>query len=89
MVSILVRHKVEDYTAWREYFDSALDFRKQSGEESFQLFRSADDPNEVWALVKWESLEKAKAFLDSDELKTKMKESGVTEKPDIYFLDEA
>ena len=88
MAYTLTRHRVEDYMKWRDGFDAAADFRKASGEEAFQVFTSADKPNEVWVLNKWSSLEAAKTFMASDELKQKMKEVGVSEAPDIYFLDE-
>ena len=37
----------------------------------------------------WDSLEKARAFASSDELRERMQRAGVTGLPEVYFLDEA
>ena len=50
------------------------------------LFRNADDPNEVLLLFSAEDLDKAKAFTASDDLRRVMENSGVSDKPDVYFL---
>ena len=88
MVHVLVRHKVKDYTAWRAVFDGVKEMRDSGGETSFQVFTANDDPNNVWVLVGWDSLENAKAFFDDPKLKAAMQEAGVIEHPDIYYLDE-
>jgi len=62
---------------------------KEYGLLSEAVFQNSDDPNEVFVLVEFESKEKAEEYMNSDYLKEKMQESGVAEKPDIYFLDEA
>jgi len=88
MVHVFIRHKVEDYESWKEVFDGALEFGKSKGQMSFRLFRNNEDANEVIVISKWDSLENAKGFMFSDELKQKMKEAGVADEPTIYFLDE-
>jgi hypothetical protein len=40
----------------------------------------------VILLFETSDLGKARAFMSSDDLRQKMEESGVTDKPDIYFL---
>jgi hypothetical protein len=52
-----------------------------------QLFRSADDPNEVVMLFEWD-LEQARQFSQREELRAKMQEAGVLDPPDFYFLEE-
>ena len=88
MVYVLVRHKVKDYAAWRAVFDDVKEMRESGGETSFQIFTANDNPNEVWALVGWDTLERAKAFFDAPELKEAMGKAGVIEHPDFYYLDE-
>jgi len=89
MVYTLIRHNVEDFGKWKGLFDEHDSVRKEAGEESYQLFQSAGKPNEVTVLFNWESKEKAEAFLNSDELKDKMKEAGVLDAPEVTFLEEA
>jgi len=45
-----------------------------------------ENPNEVILLFSVEDFDKAKAFAASDELRQAMQKAGVSDKPDIYFL---
>jgi hypothetical protein len=39
-------------------------------------------------VFEWDSVENAKQFAGSDELREKMEEVGVIDRPDMYFLNE-
>lgn len=39
-------------------------------------------------LFEWDSLEKARKFAQSEDLRKTMQRAGVIDKPDLYFLDE-
>jgi len=88
MAHIIIRHKVKDYTEWKTAFDGFLETRRGAGEKSFQIFHSDDDPNNVWALFKWDSLDNARMFMASTDLKEAMGSAGVLEQPDVYFLED-
>ncbi len=88
MPYILVRHKVEDYARWKPIFDEHSATRRKSGSQGGQLFRNAQNPNEVVALFEWDDLENAQQFAQSDDLREKMQQAGVADQPDIYFLEE-
>lgn len=47
MAHLLVRHKVQDYAAWKLVFDEHNATRKSSGSKGGHLFRNANDPNEL------------------------------------------
>ena len=51
------------------------------------LLRNADDPNEVFIMSEVENLRKARDFAASSDLREKMQEAGVVDRPDIYFLE--
>jgi len=87
-VSLLIHHEVASYTDWKADFDSTLDWRRKNGECSCRIFQRAGKANDVNLLLEWESLEKARAFIDSDELKAKMQVAGVKGSPRIDFLNE-
>jgi heme-degrading monooxygenase HmoA len=89
MAFVLVRHKVEDYEKWKPVFDDHGIVRKTSGCKGGYVFRSADNPNEVMVLLEWEDHDRARQFTESENLKKTMEQAGVTDHPDIYFLDEA
>jgi hypothetical protein len=86
MPYVLVRHKVADFAKWKPGYDSHLPARQKAGLKEEHLLRNADDPNEVILLFEADDLQKAKEFAASADLREKMQEAGVADKPDIYFL---
>jgi quinol monooxygenase YgiN len=88
MVHVLVRHKVADFARWKELFDSHLNARMRAGELGFHLFQSVNDPRDVTLLLDWDSVEHARQFMGSDELKAKMEQAGVVGAPDVQFLED-
>ncbi|MGA7081134.1 MAG: hypothetical protein WBQ43_18775 [Terriglobales bacterium] len=88
MIHVLIHHEVADYLAWKAVFDSSLDWRRKHGERSCRIYRSAGNVNSLTLLFEWENLETARAFIASDELKTKMAGAGVKGAPQVEFLTE-
>jgi len=88
MINLLIHHQVADYTAWKAAFDSAFDWRRKNGECGCRIFRSAESVNDLTIFFEWESLEKARAFTASEELKAKMARAGVKGTPQFDFLSE-
>jgi hypothetical protein len=86
MPHVLIRHKVQDFAKWKPGYDAHLPARQAAGLTERLLARSADNPNEVILLFEARDLGKARAFASSADLKQKMQEVGVMDKPDIYFL---
>jgi heme-degrading monooxygenase HmoA len=87
MPTVIIRHKVADYGVWRPVFDEQGMLRRANGCQDGQIFRSADDPSEVVILLEWDDLERARLFVDSDDLREAMSRAGVTDRPDIWFLE--
>ena len=88
MPYLLIRHKVADYSKWKPMFDQHGATRKASGSRGGQLFRNANDPNDLVILFEWDDLEKARQFTQSEDLRQTMQRAGVADQPDIYFLEE-
>lgn len=89
MASMLVQHQVKDYAAWKKVYDSVKDLRTSNGELSDKIYRDVNDPNKLTVIFKWDSIENAKKYANSPELKAAMERAGVEGKPSIYFLNEA
>jgi heme-degrading monooxygenase HmoA len=89
MAHLLVHHKVEDYRKWKLAFDDHAAYRSKNGSKGGKVFRSSSDPNEVFVLLEWDSIENAKKFGQSDQTKEVMKEAGVLGMPAIHFVEEA
>jgi hypothetical protein len=69
-------------------YDAHLPAHKEAGFiKEVHLLRNADDPNETITMFEVESLQKARGFSASSDLREAMQKSGVVDKPDIYFLE--
>ncbi len=89
MAHLLVHHKVEDYKKWKPVFDEHSNFRSRNGSKGGRVFRDSKNPNEIFILFEWDSLDNAQKFSQSDDLKAVMMKAGVQGMPEIHFLEEA
>jgi len=87
MTTVSVHIKVADYTNWRKEYDSMDGTRRQFGATSDRVVRAASDPNEITVLTEWPSIEQAKAYTASPDLKAAMQRGGVVSQPDVAFLE--
>ncbi len=85
---LAVNLKVANYENWKKSFDGSAEVRKANGEISYQLFRKAEDPNDLVMLCQWHDAESARRFLHSDDLRAAQQESGVVQIPDCTVLQE-
>lgn len=88
MMHTIMRLKAKDYDKWKPVFDANSPARKAKGEKGGRLFHNVDDRSEVIIYLRWDTEENARKFFASEDLKNKMQEAGVSDKPDIYFLEE-
>ena len=86
MPYLLVRQKVSDYAQWKSVFDAHSLTRQANGSRGGQIFRSADDPNELVVLLEWDVLENARQFALSNEWREVMQRAGVVDQPTLCFL---
>ena len=82
----LARSKVADFAKWKPHYDAYLPACQKTGLKELYLLRNTDDPNEVFLLFEADDLQKAREFAASADLRERMQEAGVIDKPDIYFL---
>ncbi|MFI5024239.1 MAG: hypothetical protein ACHQRJ_21630 [Alphaproteobacteria bacterium] len=62
--------------------------RKATPATAHQVFQAVDDPNDVTAWHDFATLEKARSFASSKELKEAMGRAGVRGKPEMWFAVE-
>jgi ABC-type sugar transport system substrate-binding protein len=84
-VRMFVRHAVADYGTWRKAYDSFAPTQKKLGVIYQAVYQSTDDANDVTVIHDFHSVEKAKAFAASAELKAAMEKSGVKGAPQIWY----
>ncbi len=84
-VHLFVRHEVADYAVWRKAYDGFHATQVKLGVVAQAVYQSTDNPNDVTVTHVFHSLEKAKAFTSSPELKAAMEKSGVKGAPQIWY----
>ncbi len=85
MVTMFVRHKVQDFKRWKNAYDAFDAERKKMGVRGHGVYQDRSDPNDLTVYHDFNELEEAKKFADSPRLKEVMKEAGVTGTPEIWF----
>ena len=85
-VTLVVRHKVADFSKWKPVFDAHEDVRKQFGWTSHQVLTETGDTNHVTIIGRIRSAAQAKDFGKSPSLKEAMQKGGVQGPPDVTLL---
>ena len=86
-VRMFVRHDVADYSVWKKGYDGFSGYQKSHGVFSQSVWQSIENPNEVTVIHDFHSIEKAKSFANSQELKETMKKIGVKGTPQIWYTN--
>ncbi len=84
-VRLMVKHKVKDWDAWKKVFDSHKQARMDAGLTDRVLAHTVGDDHRVTIVFAVADMTKAKAFINSKDLKDKMKEGGVEGAPSFFF----
>jgi quinol monooxygenase YgiN len=79
---------VSDYGQWKRAYDEFAPVRKANGVTGASVHRDASDPNTVIVTHRFRNLDAAKAFADSEELKSAMAKAGVSSPPEIWFCED-
>ena len=87
MIHMLIHHKVADFAKWKPAYDAHASARQSAGLKELHLLRNTENPNEVILLFSVQDFNKAKTFAGSDDLRQAMQKAGVSDKPDVYFLE--
>jgi hypothetical protein len=87
MTYLIIRHRVADFAKWKPEYDAHAPARDAAGLVERELLHEVGEPNHVALLFEVTNLEKAKDLVVSDSIRNAMQKAGVTEKPDIYFLE--
>jgi hypothetical protein len=85
---LLIRQKVADFEMWRRAFDENAGTRRANGSNAWHVFRNGSDPDEVWVLLEWDNLMRARLFANSDDLIDELIRAGVATQPDYWLLEE-
>jgi hypothetical protein len=87
--TLIARHQVEDYGAWRTVYDSVAGIRQQYSCDGAEVMVDPGDKNDVTIIHRFPTLEAAQGFADSSELRDAMHRAGVIGPPRIEISVEA
>ncbi len=85
--TLVVRHNVADYAAWRKVYDSVDELRASFGCTAERVLRLPSDPNDVFVIHEFPTVGQAEGFAGSPELKEAMGRAGVTGAPRIEIFE--
>ena len=83
-----VRLEVVQFSEWRKTYDGFAAARRAAGITQSTLWQSADDPNDVTIINDFPTLDQARAFAGSGELRDAMRNSGLKGPPQVWFTTE-
>ena len=84
---LMMTHKVKDWDAWKKEFDDHKQVRMDAGLIDRALAHDINDNHQVEIVFAVTDMAKAKAFLQSKDLKDKMEKAGVEGKPVPFFYN--
>jgi quinol monooxygenase YgiN len=87
--TLIVRHQVEDYGAWRAAYDTVEGLRQQHGCTDAEVMVDPTDKRDVFVLHRFPTVAQAQAFAGSAELREAMGRAGVAGPPRIEIAVEA
>lgn len=83
-----VDHRVADFDAWKQMYDSVRDLQRAGGVRAHQVLREASDPNRIYVTHLFDTREAAEAFFADADLKAAMEAAGVdTASMKLFFFD--
>ena len=87
--TLLVRHEVEDYAAWRSVYESVDGLRTEHGCTGAEVMVDPGNKQDVFILHRFPTVEQAEAFAGSNDLREAMGRAGVVGAPRIEIAVEA
>ncbi|MDQ1426222.1 MAG: hypothetical protein QOD72_3720 [Acidimicrobiaceae bacterium] len=87
--TLLVRHTVADYDAWRVVYDEAEAIRAQHGCTGQRVLRLPADANDVMITHEFPAVDQAVAFTNDANFGAAMQRAGVTSAPRIEIFESA
>jgi hypothetical protein len=85
--TLVVRHTVADYAAWRAVYDTVEPVRVVHGCTGQRVLRLPTDANDVFITHEFPTVEQATAFTTDPDFGAAMQKAGVTSAPRIEIFE--
>jgi hypothetical protein len=84
--AMILSYQVADFDAWKAVFDDNEQGRIDHGYLGHHVNRAEDDPNSLGIFLAVEDVDRAKAYVTSDEVKSLMAGAGVSSAPEVMWV---
>jgi hypothetical protein len=88
MTYMLCRNRVADYSRWRTVFASHAAAHREAGLRLITVWRSIEEPNNVFFLFEVSNMERAREFISNPEAAKSAQSSGVLD-GEYHFAEDA
>ena len=85
MTTLFVRHQVTDYSKWRTVYDGIAPIQKAMGVQDQAVYQAIDNPNDITVTHEFATLDAARTWAGSPELRSAMHDAGVQGAPAVWF----
>ena len=86
MTYMLCRNRVESFAEWKAVFDANSGAARDAGLRLANIWRSVEEPNNVFLLFEIASIDKAREFISSPDAARTGRASGVVD-GECHFVD--
>ncbi len=87
MATLFVRHNVADFETWKKAYDAFDAERLSMGVTGHSVYQADGDPCDITVYHHFDSMQKAKAFVESPRVREVMQQAGVRGTPDAWFTN--
>jgi hypothetical protein len=87
MKTIILHHRVKDFTDWKKIYDADADRRNKAGIRQIALGTKPDDKHEVYIVFQTDDTDVIQKMMNDQNLKDLQKKAGVIRGPDVIVLD--
>jgi hypothetical protein len=88
MATMIVTLRVANFEKWKAVFDSMETHRLEYGWTAGSVHRDAADANIVVTISRFRSVDDARRWATSQELRDAMSRAGVQGQPEVQFLED-
>jgi quinol monooxygenase YgiN len=78
-MNIIVKRKLKDYDAWKKIVSDLDGLRKEHGSKGATVYRSANDPNEVYLVFEWDEAKPYTSYFNLPQVQKALADTGTTE----------
>ena len=89
MPVMIVKLSVGDFARWKAEYDQLEMLRREHGWTAHEIYRDDIEPNSVVIVNHVGDLNRAKAYLGSDDVRSGVQRAGVQGPPEVWYLSEA